>query len=288
LHLGSQNPKMASGGRHQSVVHQLIVDQGPTTGEKRRWKCPYCTATRETKILGASQWADHLVLHCSEAPDEVKQRVARAHRTAAIKRAEPPELALGAAPEAKKPKASGVFRAFVDHCDEKRAEVITAAIATFIVGCALPFSIVQSVFFVAMLKSLNAAYITYLPKTDAFRNRWVPELFRDTKNKIDHMWHAMGDPLRTLAFDGFKTEAGTHVVNVTEYAAGKVAFKSVVDPGLERENAQFYYELCEEELWCGTPDGKNVEDNVGYTVAAMSMLEEKFPTLITGGCAAHC
>ena len=100
---------MASGGRHQSVVHQYIVDKGPTTGEKRLQKCPYCTATRETKTLGGSQWADHLALNCAGAPDDVKQRVARAHRTAAIKRAEPPEPALGAAPEAKKPKASGAF-----------------------------------------------------------------------------------------------------------------------------------------------------------------------------------
>ena len=30
-------------------------------------------------------------------------------------------------------------------------------------------------------------YIRYLPKTDAFRNRWVPELFHDTKAKIDRM-----------------------------------------------------------------------------------------------------
>ena len=82
------------------------------------------------------------------------------------------------------------------------------------------------------------------------------------------MWKDMGNPLRTFGFDGFKTEAGTHVVNCTETSGNKTAFKNFVDPGEHREDAKFYEELIEAELRSGAlAAGRSVEDTYAGVVA---------------------
>jgi len=101
-------------------------------------------------------------LDCKRAPLDKKNEVAAAHKTARIQREAPAERAPPPGAPAPKLAKAGAFSAFVDTCDAARAEAITGAIATFIVSCALPFSIVQSVAFVAMLRSLNSAYPTEL------------------------------------------------------------------------------------------------------------------------------
>ena len=78
----------------------------------------------------------------------------------------------------------------------------------------------------------------------------------------------MGNPLRTLGFDGFKTEADTHVVNCTETSGNKTAFKNCVDPGERREDSKFYGELIETELRSGAlAAGRSVEDTYAGVVA---------------------
>jgi hypothetical protein len=112
------------------------------------------------------------------------------------------------------------------------------------------------------------------------------------------LWaQALGNPLRTLGFDGFKTEAGTDVVNCTETAGDKCAFKSCVDPGERREDHTFYAETIEVELRSGAAAaGKTVEetyagvvaDNVGYNMKAFKIVQLIFPMLFFFGCIAHC
>ena len=119
----------------------------------------------------------------------------------------------------------------LDHCSPARASHINDMITQFVVGCALPFVIVNSVFFIAMVASLNAAYAKVMPKQAAFRDTLLPKLFASTVLALAAMWHAAGDPLRTLGWDGLKGEDGDNVVNVTESAHGKSAFKACVDPG---------------------------------------------------------
>lgn len=89
---------------------------------------------------------------------------------------------------------------------------------------------VESIFFISMITAWNAAYIKFLPKVDAFRVKWMPALFNETANQLAIMWWALNYPLLTLGFEAFKTEAGTHVVNFTESAGDKTAFKSCVEP----------------------------------------------------------
>ena len=67
-----------------------------------------------------------------------------------------------------------------------------------------------------MITTLNSAFIKFLPEREAFRRTWAPKIFESTVTGIDKMLASLGNPLRTFGFDGFKTEAGTHVINCTE------------------------------------------------------------------------
>ena len=78
----------------------------------------------------------------------------------------------------------------------------------------------------------------------------------------------MGNPLRTFGFDGFKTEAGTHVVNCTETSGNKTAFKNFVDPGERREDAKFYEELIEAKLRSGALAAGQSDDGTYAGVVA--------------------
>jgi hypothetical protein len=57
----------------------------------------------------------------------------------------------------------------VDWCDKERADVIMVKITRFIVGCALAFLIIESVFFLEMIAALNTAFLCYLVKADVER-----------------------------------------------------------------------------------------------------------------------
>ena len=143
----------------------------------------------------------------------------------------------------------------VDWCDEKRADKINESIMRFLTGCALPFTIVESIFFIEMVTELNSAYIKFLPKRKTFRDKLAPMIYHQTIQAVSQMWAYLGNPFLSFAFDGFKTEAGTHVVICTESSGNKTAFKACIDPGERREDANFYAEITEKQLreTCGSP-----------------------------------
>ena len=251
-----------------------------------------------------------MVLECKGWSGDVKAKVAEAHPSERIKRLyTPPEASwkrkfVSGCDEGEKdepakppepPEKKQQWR--VDWCDDARAEAIILAITTFLVGCALPFTIVESIFFIEMITTLNSAFIKFLPKREAFRRTWAPKIFESTVTGIDKMWASLGNPLRTFGFDGFKTEAGTHVINCTETSGDKTAFKSCIDPGERCEDAKFYADLMEKELRAGAEAaGRSVEetyagvvaDNVSYNRNAFDAVELIFPFLFFFGCIAHC
>ena len=84
----------------------------------------------------------------------------------------------------------------MDTCNQVRANIITQELTIFLVGCALPFTIVMSVYFLRLVKALNSAYIPFLPKVDAFRRTHLPRLFDDTVKELDAMWAHRGNPMK--------------------------------------------------------------------------------------------
>ena len=190
---------------------------------------------------------------------------------------------------------AGLMR--VDWCDEKRADKINESIMRFLTGCALPFTIVESIFFIEMVTELNSAYIKFLPKRKTFRDKLAPMIYHQTIQAVSQMWAYLGNPFLSFAFDGFKTEASTHVVICTESSGNKTAFKACIDPGERREDANFYAEITEKQLRETAEAAKKpvsevftavVGDNVSYNRLAFSILEVIFPTLFFFGCIAHC
>jgi hypothetical protein len=321
-----------AGGRPKGNVRDFLKDGGKPDSEGKTW-CGMlgCNFSLMAKAgLPTSKWAEHLVLKCKFASSEVRAKVAKTHQTDNIKLKyeeeapswqKNPPTASTPAPEMTASGRAGVGGSrkademdggsvggappkkakmddYTDKCNPGRATRITEAITKFIVGCALPFLIVESVFFISMINELNGAYVKHLPKVDAFRTKWMPELFDDTVKKLAIMWRELGDPLLTLGFDGFKTEADTHVVNCTETAGDKTAFKSCVEPNeTEREDGAFYARLIEKELKDGAAArGKSVEDtyagvvadNVVYNRVAFETVHSIYPFLFLFGCIAHC
>ena len=251
--------------------------------------CNFEGCGKRQKNDACSRWAEHFCFECKMCPSDVKNDIAKMHATKRIKNefkpmipsymipeplsevgssggggggggGEPvggpgPAMGSGSGAVYQGSTASQMQKSvseFADHCTSARAERINHAITEFLVGCALPFSIVNTIFFINMISCLNTAYLKFLPKQDTFRNKWVPIIFNETVDSIKKLWHGLGNPLVTLGFDGFKTEAGTHVVLVTETAIGKTAFKACVDPGDKYEDATFYHDLIVEQLVTST------------------------------------
>jgi len=87
------------------------------------------------------------------------------------------------------------------------------------------------------------------------------------------------------------------VVNVTESALGKTAFKACVDPGDKKEDSTFYGDLLIGQLEEGAAAARKpvedtyvgvVGDNVQYNQNAVKQVKAKFPKLFGPGCVAHC
>ena len=155
-----------------------------------------------------------------------------------------------------------------------------------IVACALSFNLVNCVFFVSMVRALNAAYVPYLPKCDAFRRTWVPKLYETTKEHVTKFLSVTSGK-RTLGFDGFKTVVG-HVVIIIELIAAYTVMCAMIDPGQDHENAAFYAKTLETTLRRRAADaGMSVEDvfcaivgdNVRYNRNALAAVALVFPAL---------
>ena len=189
-------------------------------------------------------------------------------------------------------QASGPMLRFVDSMTDAQAAAINTAITQFIVGCALPFAIVTSVYFVNLLRVMRPAFIEQgrLRSRSWFSRRGLEELYDVTQGRVNALFQSVSSyAYATLAGDGFKTEAGHKIVNFTEMMVGKVAFKNSVSVDTSREDYRFYVIQFREEIksrplnhWCGV-----VGDNVGYMRVAFNHLETEFPNLLFYGCVAH-
>jgi hypothetical protein len=204
---------------------------------------------------------------------------------------------------------TGRMAQFVDTVTIDHAAAINAAICAFIVGCGLPFAIVESIFFIQLLELLRPAFIQrdHLRRRTWFSTVGLDNLYFATQSQLSAAFQAVAaSTFFTLAGDGFKTEAGDKVVNFTEQQGNMVAFKDSITVGEDREDAQFYVKQFKEQLIRGpggtaetespSPQAQPkisdkwsavVADNVGYMRSALNTIEILFPTLLCYGCVAH-
>lgn len=123
------------------------------------------------------------------------------------------------------------------------------------------------------------------PHSEIFGNIFVPRLFQTTQTEIAKMWKARNHKHLTLGYDSFKLGANVHILNMTESARDKYDFKACVQPGINRENAEFYGDQINLVMPSTARDlGKTVEDvyicffsdNVSYNRASFAILHAKY------------
>eukprot|EP00873_Tetraselmis_striata_P040466 jgi/Tetstr1/460730/TSEL_005916.t1 len=186
----------------------------------------------------------------------------------------------------------GPMLQFVDSVTGQQAAEINMAITKFIVGCGLPFAIVQSAYFIALLSILRPGFVVndWLMSRSWFSSKGLDDLYAQIKERLDKTFSSTATTsLYTLAGDGFKTEAGDKVVNFTEQLQSWLAFKDSHPVGVDREDVDMYVPLFKAQLetrpiidWAGV-----VADNVRYMRNTLTALVELFPTLLSIGCVAH-
>eukprot|EP00873_Tetraselmis_striata_P012037 jgi/Tetstr1/432301/TSEL_021703.t1 len=186
----------------------------------------------------------------------------------------------------------GPMLQFVDSVTGQQAAEINMAITKFIVGCGLPFAIVQSAYFIALLSILRPGFVVndWLMSRSWFSSKGLDDLYAQIKERLDKTFSSTATTsLYTLAGDGFKTEAGDKVVNFTEQLQSWLAFKDSHPVGVDREDVDMYVPLFKAQLetrpiidWAGV-----VADNVRYMRNTLTALVELFPTLLCIGCVAH-
>ena len=198
--------------------------------------------------------------------------------------------------EPSKRSINTLMNTYVDYCSEERVEIINKAIAKYLTANALPFSTIESPFFIEMIESLNKAYVPKLPKRDKFRTTYLDSLYETIKSDIDKMWKEQCDPMLTAGVDGYKGQTGDSVVNFTETAIGLSAFTKCVDPGSNRQNAQFYAREMK-EIMIDRAHSRNVAveeshagcvaDNTSTNLSAFDIIKEQYPKLLFVGCSSH-
>ena len=108
------------------------------------------------------------------------------------------------------------------------------------------------------------------------------------------MWKKLGNPLRTLGFDGFADDCSRSVINITDAAKGHTACRNSINVGISSSDAKFYFDAIMNEfnnednesgvenIYCGI-----VCDNTKNNLVAVRMVQDIFPLLLFCGCIAH-
>jgi len=326
-------------GRKRSPVMPYLKIETMENG-KQIQTCKACGHQRKSKTIQASRWAEHLVIRCPAVPQEVKMELGKKckqHnvRTKMEELSTPQELQqstwsdfllaynrdhdeaiVSASPAKKKAKVSnsladvdGVISTTsttinirTDYCDQARADAISLAIMSFLTGCALPFVLIESNFFISMLRSLNATYVDkFLTKADTFVNKWLPMLYDSVKLRMSTLWKTKTGPLRTVGIDGFTTEIQEKVFMVSEYLGDLVSFKELVVQDESHATGEDTGHWMIDALVKATIEAGGTErdvenfyaavvgdNNVYANVAGAQIMQERFPRVFFNGCRSHC
>lgn len=282
-------------------MREYVKEEGKQPDSKRVFKCNIgqCEFRRKTKAFTASKWGQHILCSCKFATKEIKDRVGQHHKTQQTQQYFEDKSNSVSSKRSfctidtdnsyvvQHSQKQGKIQGFVDHCTEARGKVINENITKFLVGCALPFSIVNTEYFMNMVHSLNSAALKFIPKDQSIIGTHLPSLFNDTTKNGQEIWRSSSDSIipRSIGFDKFTTEIGDSAVNITETANGRSAFVKCVDPGTRRADAEFYESIIQnqlletskatqssvEDIFCGV-----VADNVSYNRSTFRILEREY------------
>jgi hypothetical protein len=155
-------------------------------------------------------------------------------------------------------------------------------------------------FFRDFIGALRPGFLQYLPKSDhTYSGKWLDKVHEHVVSRVGQVLKCAH--YRTLSGDGWKNCIGKHVINFTDVIRGKWAVFKTSVPQTESNNPEYHARVMEEAMRSPDNLGKQtltdnqvksryaavVCDNVKYMRDALVLLKNKFPWLITLGCAAH-
>lgn len=166
---------------------------------------------------------------------------------------------------------------------------LNLAIASFVVGFGLPFSVTEHPLFTDIIKQMRPDLAKGILPSDWFNTQGLQEVYYGTRSKIEQ---AMSSNLLrqhvSLQSITFKTISGLNVLTFTECQDGRVVYKDTVAIG-DSEDEDTYVSLYAGQLatrknakWCALV----VKDTL-YLSGVLSDLEAKFKGIQCYGCAAY-
>ena len=294
------------------------LPEGVILAEGRKlFKCGMagCMHQVQGKMFGASRWFKHLVCECQSEDMTNKKRLNLARKTnqndvtqwkeaymenevrrqERNMRIEEAQYAV-TGPQVPRNNPNRAIQAtlqqtdFADHCGEDRGKEINAAVCEFLVYNALSFRLVESPAFLKMVKLLNSAYKP--SKKDCFRTTELDNLYDRTVLKMKTEWRLLGNPMKTMGFDGYTDNCSNSVLNITVSALGVTACEDSIDPGTHSENAEWLGQTIVNSLQDSAKDVEKeyaglVCDNTITNMNALDQVIFVFKKLIPAGCVAH-
>mmetsp|Transcript_21576 Transcript_21576/g.57618 ORF Transcript_21576/g.57618 Transcript_21576/m.57618 type:complete len:182 (-) Transcript_21576:1523-2068(-) len=128
--------------------------------------CHFCPYSKDSLQLQFYVLAEHLVGTCPKCPEVVRKALWSVAKKGTklwkcgILRGFHKRQAPTDAERTPRPTKQKKISEYTDYCDQNRANQINQAIMEFITGCAMPMLLVESPFFIKMLKSLNEDYVS--------------------------------------------------------------------------------------------------------------------------------
>jgi hypothetical protein len=273
--------------------------------------CRHCKKNRTCKQTLATVWSKHFVdpKGCPDAPFYVRRAIAAESSSAEVKRLAESQgwfLELRRNPAAgvkeedeafavddgQKPRATKRIKSVdtcsepLDGCCQAQADSISMKIMEFLTACGHSLLLVQSPFFIELLRSLNQAYVDrYLSKAPVFVQAWLPKLYQSVKKQLANLWNDQQRKQQCLATLGLWSHGTSAILTESLQDSHKIAFwDSVkVDDGLAEVLANHMIE--------NAGNAGNVEAIYGAVVLAVrsaeqtgTKLQERFPKLLVNPC----
>ena len=163
---GSKKP-----GRKKDEVWNYFIEDEVRKGGHSSCECVYCGKTRDRGRI--PDMMAHLALQCEDVEASVKEKYLKilaesdeqsSEKSTAKKRKLDEEIATGIQPKITTKLQKSTI-------DSGQRNLCNKALTRFFVCCGIPFSVVESPFFIDLVKNLCAGY--QLPDRKTLSNTWL-------------------------------------------------------------------------------------------------------------------
>jgi len=188
----------------------------------------------------------------------------------------------------------------LDRMKVPEASTMMFFLVRFIIGCGLPFSVIESPFFRDFVKAARPSFLKFLPSRFTGASRWIDIVHRHTLQRTKECVATFRNRLATFAADGYKISSeNKKIVNFCKIVQSKSFYLSSVEVGETRDSPEWNKRIIEKALrdgGTGMALGDEevysryagvVTDNPTTMKVTYKQLEIVLPKLFYVGCASH-